>query len=250
MEENFSNNNTSNLYDFSWIYITSSALLFVVAKNLCLWYMMEDFTVLIWPLGFFCLLTAAYFKTLINSTIEEDDPKRKRAYLFLASYLTVACLLMYFPCLKYDWVINLFYDTDTFETATWENGMNDSLYESNYRWSFCLVYSGILTAVFLPCIIRAFICLVTEIKKRIVAANSRKEMKKQRRIFFLVYTPTLLLMMPYVIAIFSCPVILFQMVPVLWRKHEKLFWIVESICGLALVAFWTWYFIKRPLLQS
>ena len=183
MEENFSNNNTSNLYDFSWIYIISSALLFVVAKNLCLWYMMEDFTVLIWPLGFFCLLTAAYFKTLINSTIEEDDPKRKRAYLFLASYLTVACLLMYFPCLKYDWVINLFYDTDTFETATWENGMNDSIYESNYRWSFCLVYSGILTAVFLPCIIRAFICLVSEMKKRIAAANSRKEMKKQRRIF-------------------------------------------------------------------
>lgn len=233
----------------SWAYIIASAILFATTKLLCWFTCTDGFTVLIIPLSLFCLLTALYFSAFINSTFEKDNPRRKKAFLFLALYLIVACFLMWYPCHKYHEVVHFFFDTTTFETSSWERGMEDSMYEINYHWCFCQLYSGVLTAVFLPCIIKAFLCLVSEMKKRIEATNSQKEIKEQRCTFFLVYTPTLLLMLPFVIAVFSWPIILLQIVSMLWRKHKRLFWATQILCGLVLVGFLSWYYIKMPLLQ-
>lgn len=233
----------------SWVYIITSAILFATTKLLCWFDCTEGFTVLVIPLSIFCLLTIFYFSVLINSTFEKDSPKRKKVFLFLALYLIIACFLMWYPCHKYHEVVNLFCDTTTFDTSSWERGMEDSMYETNYHWSFCLIYAGILTAVFLPCIIKAFLRLVSEMKKRIEVTHSQKEIKKQRCIFFLVYTPTLLLMLPYVIAVFSWPIILLQIISMLWRKHKRLFWATQILCGLVLIGLLSWYYIKRPLLQ-
>lgn len=233
----------------AWPYIIASAILFATTKLLCWLFGIRDFTVLVYPLGLFCLLTILYYSVLISTTFKKDSPRRKKAFLFFALYMIVACFLMWYPCHKYHEVVNFFFDTNTFDTSSWESGMEESMYEINYHWSFCLIYFGILTNVFLPCIIKAFLCLVSEMKKRVEITNSQKEIKKQRCIFFLVYTPTLLLMLPYVVALLSWPIILLQIVSMLWRKHKRLFWATQILCGLVLIGLWSWYNIKRPLLQ-